>query len=181
MDPGWGTPLCWSRLTDSLRCHHYQFAHAALRSVAFAHPIQLMALLATPEAKSAFDSLLEQVDESCTGGEPRDFEASQVGVHTRRASGHPCAVIEMPPPRATGEAYYAAPVLLMDPDPEKVTVRYFTLEYSAAYGDEPSTVLAEWQASGHHVNYGLGPKPSVDAFLDAISTLLAESAIAGPA
>ena len=172
MDRGGESSLSSSLVTASLRCQHYQFAHAALRSVAFAHPLQLMALLATPDVKSAFDSLLEQVDDNCSGSEPRDFDATELTVYTRRAHGHPCAVIAMPPPRATGEAYYAAPVLLMDPDPEKVTVRYFTLEYSSADGEQPSTVFGEWEASGQHVNHGPGPEPSVDAFLGAISARL---------
>lgn len=161
-------------MTESLRCHHYQFAHAALRSVAFAHPIQLMALLAAPDAKDAFASLLEQVEETCKEqGEPCDFDPNQIGVHQRRAAGHPCAVVEMPPPRATGEAYYAAPVLLMDADPEKVVMRYFTLEYGAeAGGDAAGTVLGEWGADGHHLSHGAGPVPSLEPFLAAISALL---------
>jgi hypothetical protein len=162
-------------LTDTLRCHHYQFAHAALRSVAFAHPVRLMTLLATPEAQDAFSSLLEQVDENCKDrGEPCDFDASQLTLHRRRVMGHPCAVVEMPPPRATGEAYFVAPVLLMAPEPEDVKLRYFTLEYCAAEGEDAQagTVLGEWQASGQHVNYGVGPEPSLEPFLEAISALL---------
>jgi len=162
-------------LTDTLRCHHYQFAHAALRSVAFAHPIRLMTLLATPEAMDAFTSLLEQVDENCKDrGEPRDFDASQLVLHRRRVVGHPCAVVEMPPPRATGEAYFAAPVLLMATEPEQVKLRYFTLEYCAPDGEhgEAGTVLGEWQEDGQHVNYGVGPQASLEPFLDAVSALL---------
>ncbi|HWA76690.1 MAG TPA: hypothetical protein VG937_30365 [Polyangiaceae bacterium] len=157
-------------MTGSPRCHHYQFAHAALRSVAFAHPLRLMALLASPGAKEAFESLLEQVNETCKDcGEPADFNAEQLQIHHRRAAGHPCAVVVMPPPRATGEAHYAAPVLLMHGTPENVELRYFTLEYSTAYEAGPSTVLGEWQADGTHVNHGPGPAPDVEAFLEAIA------------
>jgi hypothetical protein len=160
-------------MTEPLRCQHYQFAHAALRSVAFANPVQLMTLLATPDVQSAFVTLLEQVEQDCKdGGEPCDFDASQIGVHQRRAAGHPCAVVEMPPPRATSEAYYAAPVLLMDVDPEKVALRYFTLEYAAEQGDGTGTVLGEWAADGRHVNHGVGPAPSLEPFLAAVSALL---------
>lgn len=163
-------------MTGSPRCHHYQFAHAALRSVAFAHPLQLMALLASPEAKDAFGTLLEQVAENCKDcGELADFDAGQIVVHHRRAAGHPCAVVAMPEPRATGEAYYAAPVLLMRGGPDDVDLRYFTLEYSAAHDAEASTVLGEWQADGTHVNHGPGPEPSLEPFLAAVAARLRDA------
>lgn len=161
-------------MTQPVRCQHYQFAHVALRSVAFVHPIKLMALLAMPDAREAFGELLEQVEETCKErDEPRDFDASQILVHQRRAAGHPCAVVEMPPPRATGEAFYVAPVLLMHEDPEQVVMRYFTLEYAAAEeGAEAGTVLSEWTADGRHTSYGIGPAPSLEPFLAAVSAQL---------
>lgn len=158
-------------MTTSPRCHHYQFAHAALRSVAFAHPLQFMALLASPEAATeAFTTLLEQVAINCKDcGEAADFSAADIRVHTRRAAGHPCAVVVLPAPKATAEAHYVAPVLLMSDQPENAALRYFVLEYSTADEANPSTVLAEWRVDGTHVNHGPGPAPNVELFLEAVA------------
>lgn len=160
-------------MSTSPRCHHYQFAHAALRSVAFAQPLKLMALLASPQATEAFATLLEQVAITCKDcGEAADFSAEDIRVHPRRAAGHPCAVVVMPEAKATAEAHYAAPVLLMGDTPENVELRYFVLEYSTAYEPNPSTVLAEWRGDGTHVNHGPGPAPNVELFLEAVAAQL---------
>jgi hypothetical protein len=167
-------------LTEVIRCQHYQFAHVALRSVAFAEPVKWLALLATPNARAAFASLLEEVAETCKErDEVGDFDASQLGLHLLRAGGHPCAVVEMPPPRATGEAYFTASVLLLLPDPEPAELRYFTLEYNTVDG-ATGTTLGEWQADGGHLNHGAGPEPNVQAFLSALSALLVNGSAASP-
>jgi len=165
-------------LTEGIRCQHYQFAHVALRSVAFAEPVKWLALLATPDARAALASLLEQVEETCKErDEVGDFDASQLGLHLLRAGGHACAVVEMPAPRATGEAYFTASVLLVQPELELAELRYFTLEYNTADG-AIGTMLGEWQADGGHRNHGKGPEPNLQAFLHALSAVLVSGSAA---
>lgn len=162
---------------SSVRCHHYEFAHVALRNAAFQQPIRFMNLLATPDAQDFMISLLQQVVEHCKDrGEIIDFDVSNTGLYLGRVGGHPCAIVEMPPPKATAEAFYVASVLLMpteEPrDPKEVKLRYFTLEKTFAYGDPPRTVLGEWAADQGHVNHGIGPEPRLELFVEAISALL---------
>jgi hypothetical protein len=165
---------------DQPRCPHYTFAHVALRSVAFQQPLQCLAVLASPDARAFIADLLQSVSEFCREqGREADFRANDVVVHMVRAGGYPCAVIEMPPPRATTETFYVALVLLVDPseaspDFEKVALRYFTLEKGFVLDGPPRTVLGEWTAEGSHVNYGDGPAPGLEPFLQAISELLAK-------
>lgn len=58
----------------------------------------------------------------------------------------------------------------------KVPVRFFTLEHSLNAEGGPRTVFAEWEAretGPRHLNYGDGPAPRLDAFIEAIALSLA--------
>ncbi len=163
---------------DEPRCHHYTFAHLALRSVAQEQPLAFLGVLASPDARRFLANLFQSVSEHCKEREPKpDFGIEDVAVHPVRIGHYPCAVIEMPRPRATTETFFVAAVLLADldqglPDSKDVKLRYFTLEKGFVIGGPPRTVLCEWTAEGSHVNYGDGPEPQLEAFTEAVREML---------
>src|SRR5207244_1090156 len=114
---------------------HYLFAPYARRGVAQNDPVYYLGVLASPGAREFLAHLLRTTaDHARPGDPPPDFTADDLTVHTVRAGGYPCAVVEMPPPRAMTEAFFTAAVLLADPrdaaDLAGAPVRYFTLEQS---------------------------------------------------
>jgi hypothetical protein len=164
---------------DAPRCHHYTLAHVALRQVALSQPLAFLGVLASPEATRFLSDLLRQVTANCRGREDRpDFAVDDITVYTLRAGKYPCAVIEMPRPRATAEAHMVAAVVLADlsgqPPGENPPVRYFTLEKGMTFGGPPRTVLCEWNDEAH-MNYGDGPPAEVPAFVAAVAAKLAAS------
>jgi hypothetical protein len=159
---------------DEPRCHHYTFAHYALRSVAFTDPLVYLGILASPKGQEFLARLLRSVSEHCKEREPQpDFDVEDISVHQVRVGRYPCAVVEMPRPKATTEIYFTAAVLLADPEdgmPESapMDLRYFTLEKGVVLDGPPRTVLCEWTSAGSHVNYGDGPEPQLEAFVRAV-------------
>jgi hypothetical protein len=142
-----------------------------LPSIALADPLTMMSALASDHADQILGWLLRQVNERCArAGSSVTLERDELKLHLLRIKDCPCAVIEMPPPQETTEAYYVAMLLLGD-EPAQAKLRYFTLEYSTVYMAEPTTVLAEWTPT-EHTNFGPGPAPSLGAFFNAISALL---------
>lgn len=153
------------------RCAHYQMAHVALRSVALRNPQEFLALLMTHKRRDFLASLLEQVAEHCAD-QPPDFTAEDLVLHPTRVLGSPCLVIEMPQPQVPPEAHLVAAWLAINDGPESAPLRFFTLEAAdATFGWR--TVLGEWDAKGEHMNLGQGPEPSVEAFVQAITAVVA--------
>jgi hypothetical protein len=172
-------PEAWSAddlLTDP-RCDHYAFAHQALRAVALDNPLGCLAVLASPDARPFLADLVRSVTEFCRdrGMEPSaGLAVDDLTVHRVRALGHPCAVVEMPAPRAAAEAHYVAIALTAEPS-ENPEARYFTLEKGLQLDGAARAVLCEWTADGTHRNYGDGPPLGVERFLRAIEDLLSGS------
>jgi hypothetical protein len=155
------------------RCHHYMLAHVALRMAAFEHPLGVLGILGSPDGRRFLADVLKSVSEHCKGRGPGpDFGADDLKICQGRVRRYPCAVVEMPRPRATTEAFFVALVLLADPDermpPADIKLRYFTLEKGFVLGGPPRTVLCEWTSEGSHANYGDGPPPRLDAFIRAV-------------
>lgn len=163
------------------RCHHYTLAHLALRTAAFDNPLGYLGVLASPDARKFLAFLLGQVSEHCREQEPRPgFGADDLVIHKVRVGGYPCCIVEMPLPRAPVEAYFTAAVVLANlddelPSSEPVQMRYFTLEKGVTLGGPPRTVLCEWNAEGTHSNYGSGPEPRVESFIQAMEGSLSRS------
>ena len=157
---------------------HYLLAHYALRSVALNDPVFYFGVLASPEARRFLTDLLRTTAEHLRPGDPPpDFTADDLTVHTVRAGGYPCAVVELPSPRAMTEAYFTAAVLLADPAAEApdlaaAPVRYFTLEKSFDLEGNPFAMMCEWSKGGAHANFGGGPPPRLDDFIKAVEYLL---------
>jgi len=166
---------------DEPRCHHYMLAHYALRGAAFDDPLACLGILASPDAQRFLSHLLQSVSEHCKEREPRpDFSAERLAVHKVRVGRYPCAVVEMPRPRATTEAFFVAAVLLADPkggmsESEEIELRYFILERGFVLGGPPRTVLCEWTSEGKHVNYGNGPEARLELFVRAVEEMVSKS------
>ncbi|MEM1182789.1 MAG: hypothetical protein AAGM22_30875 [Acidobacteriota bacterium] len=149
----------------------YVFAHYALRQIALDDPLQFLAIVASPEAEEFIGAVLEDVEEQVGG--KIGFDAAAVTIHLGRAKRFPCAVIELPEPKESPEAFMVALVALFDPEngppPDSIEGRFFTLEKGASFDGESWNVLAEWTADGGHSNFGAGPAPELGPFVAAIS------------
>jgi hypothetical protein len=164
---------------DEPRCHHYALAHYALRSAAFGDPLAYLGILASPDARGFLAHMLRSVSEHCKNEEP-GFAAEDIAVHPVRVGRYPCAVVELPRPRAAAEAYFTAAVLLADlqdrtPESAPLELRYFTLEKGITLAGPPRTVLCEWTSEGSHANYGDGPMPQLEAFVRAVEESISRS------
>jgi hypothetical protein len=168
------------------RCGHYFMAHYALRTVALQHPLETLAMLASPKGYDFLARLLDEVEEVCRdqGRPPPDFTAADLHIGYRRCVGnHPCAVVRFPEPQGTTEAHMVAIVVTSDlpaiapgaKELPQVDARYFTLEKGFRFkGGAERTVICEWTKTAH-LNGGDGPPPTVDAFLAAIEERLGPS------
>lgn len=167
---------------DRPRCHHYGLAHHALRRFAFEKPLAFLMLLASPDAQEFLSTLMAAILEECKEAEPQpDLPIEDVILHTGRVGSYPCVVVEMPRPKALAEAFFVAAVLLANLDeqisdnPKKVGLRYFTLEKAATLGGLPRTMLCEWTSDHRHLNYGDGPAPRLEMFIQAVEDLVSNS------
>uniref|UniRef100_A0A832A737 Uncharacterized protein n=1 Tax=Desulfacinum infernum TaxID=35837 RepID=A0A832A737_9BACT len=153
----------------------------AMRSMAFENPLGFLSILASPDAHKFLSSLMQSVSEYYSELEQGpDYTVEEFTIHKARVGRYSCAIIEMPQPRGRTEAFFVAAVLLADPDQsmfdsKKGGLRYFTLEKGFRLGGPPRTVLCEWTEEGSHVNYGDGPAPRLDLFIEAIEQLLSKS------
>lgn len=163
------------------RCIHYTFAHYALRTAAHENPLAFIAILASPDALKFLASLLNSVSEYCKEEAPsRSLQLDDFTIHCSRLGQYPCAIVEMPQPLAPTEAYFVAAILLANleqeiPDLKNVELRYFTLENGIRLGGPPRTVLCEWTKDGAHCNYGDGPPPRVQDFLETLKEMISKS------
>lgn len=206
---GWAAARIWSgrksvataalraRLTDgtlSPRAHHYYFAHAALKELAFEDPERLVIAMAAPEAETFLTELWEAVGKDVAsmavqqqqGGEsdPQIVPAEGLEAIPARVASRPAALVRLPEPRATTEAYFVAVVLNHEltepvkpaPEPE---VFYFTLEKGFSTDGSLRTVFCEWDETSHK-NFGDGPPADPRRFLDHVAAHLAAKATPAP-
>lgn len=142
----------------NLRDHHYNFAHRSLPHLFFENSLRVSQFL-EKNGEEALRTLWAQ----CEG---RNHEALPEGftcVHRRAGDETNLVVVAYPPPTSKAEAYFSALVV------HSGQPRYFTLEASfGRVGGRPRTVLAEWTAERAHYNYGDGPAPIMEAFVQAI-------------
>ena len=82
----------------------------------------------------------------------------------RPTPNHTIIIVQFPPPKRMTEAFYGAIVFWPDN-----RYRYFTLELTEGMSPDgsPRTVVGEWADLGH-ANYGEGPSPNPEAFLNAV-------------
>lgn len=159
--------------------HHYIFAHQVMKHMALSDPARFLAILASEHARDFISDMFNAICEK-VGAQSPEFAASDIRIHGRRVGGFPCAVIEMPEPKETAEAFFTATVLLADgqaplPEGRPLPARYFTLEKGYSFERRRErTVLCEWTTDSH-LNCGDGPPATVDDFCLAIQDLLKRS------
>ena len=153
---------------------HYALAHIALRKTALDDPLRCLAILDSPQAKSFIAAILESVSRLIE--RPAEFSAQMIEVHPVNVNNYPCVIVEMPEPSESGQAHFAALVVLVNsknglpPNSQQLRARYFTLEKGLSHDGRSRTVFAEWDRSTH-MNYGDGPEPTIEAFVGRIETL----------
>jgi hypothetical protein len=151
--------------SDWSRPHHYQFGHRALRDISGRHAANMPAMIEAGQMDEALARTWQEVGQQL----PVADRLEGAGL---TASLYPVAfgeivLITLPEAEHTNEAHFVAITLI-----EGRTPRYFTLEHSWTWENEPSTVLGEWNEQGH-LNYGEGPHPEPAAFLMAVQAHLA--------
>jgi hypothetical protein len=170
-DPGDLESLLGELNQDRPHCHHYSFAHLALRQAAFDHPPACLGLLASLEASGFLADLWQQVDEHCRSrGETSTINPAEFIVHKLCLGDYPCAIVEMPEPWFVTGAHFIALILhvpldQIDPQDRDAPLLYFTLERGASLDGVERTVLCSWTNDGMHCNHGSGPEPSLKAFV----------------
>jgi hypothetical protein len=160
----------------SSREQHYWFAHRTLPQILFQNPAVFFAATMERDAdplRALWCWLGERLGPA-TASVERDALAGEV---LRLEGVGLVALITLPPPRGLAEAYFAAAVYLQQSEepPETITVRYVTLELTRSSPENPGpepTMLGEWTVDGAHVNYGFGPAPTPEGFIEAVRALV---------
>ncbi len=157
------------------RAHHYVMAHVALRQIGLNDPLRYLAILGSDEATGFLEHIFKMVSGDIDD-EEADFSAEALQVHCQRIGKYPCAVVEMPEPRSTTEAFFTGLVMLKEmgtefTEDEKIPARYFTLEKGFEEDGTSRTVFCEWTDEAHS-NYGDGPQPTLVGFCEAIEAAL---------
>ncbi len=155
------------------RLQHYMMAHVALRSLAFENPLAYLGILGSPDANMFFAQLMESVSEQCPDEPDPGYRPDEISVHCLRVHSFPCAIVQMPSPKATTEAFFTAAVLMHDPshdipEPTQMKLRYLTLEKGFHADGTSRTVLCEWTSEGSHLNFGDGPPPELKLFINEL-------------
>ena len=159
-------------LLDKVRRRHYVFAHETLRKTAYEDPLFILNILTSTKRDMFLEHVLEMTDKRLT---PMDldykFSITDLSVRREWIGECPSVIIEMPTPRAVGEAYFVAIVLLAShhqgPD---VVMDYFTLELGVTKSGEKRTTFCAWSEEDAHRSYGDGPVPTIEGFMGMIET-----------
>ncbi len=153
--------------------HHYLFAHIWLRQIAYAQPAGIFGVLASSSRTSFLDNLLTRIDEKLTDCVPRSFTAADIQFFPCLIDERPCAILQMPPPQKTPEAFFVAIMSRLRVEEVAaaqkkengmlMAIDYYTLERPLPDAGIPS-VFCGWSQDGVHVNYGAGAEPILEAF-----------------
>lgn len=171
------------------RAHPYNFTHHLLPQLAWRRPEAVRRELRDPQlARELLHYLWEKAGETVPPVER--VVARGLRLHWHDVAGRATALLLLPAPQATTEAYCAAliyeagplpeelrPLLAEDEAEDEPRPRYFTLEATLGLddGQGPPTVICEWQGE-HRLYYGRGPagnRPNTsNRFLVALAQLL---------
>lgn len=148
--------------------HHYSFGHRLLPGLVLRGRTNFHELA----SRALLDQLLRSWWHEVGEGLPAEERLPPDGLQSElvNAGDVPVLLVTMPAACHAAEAYFVA----ITPHDEPDAWRCFTLEHAWTLDDQPVTVLGEWTAAGH-VNYGDGPPPERQAFLEAL-VLLASGA-----
>jgi hypothetical protein len=144
--------------TDRPRRHHYEFAHKLLPKVTMRPGVDLTSLVTkgalVPALLHSWDVLGRELNEE-DRLPPDGLTAELIGG---------TLLITLPRAEHAAEAHFVA---VAPCEPEQAR-RFYTLEHSWGFDDQPETVLGEWHA-GSHYNLGPGPVATRSGFLAALT------------
>lgn len=160
--------------------HHYHFAHTFLRQLAFAKPVELLEALDSPRCEGLLTELLRITAKTLGEAVPCAFGASDIKVSCLLLKNRPCAILQMPEPTEIAEAYFVAiwcryesyalaDEAIASPPANQPLIDYFTLERPSKPTPEWPTCFCSWSAEGAHRNFGLGPFPSYEEFVQFLT------------
>ncbi|MEJ7812234.1 MAG: CpXC domain-containing protein [Gemmatimonadaceae bacterium] len=164
------------------RPQHYHFAHHRLRG-AFADPENWVGALHSPDKDKILRGLWDEVTAACANdGHPTPLRSDGIKVHTARIQLYRAAIVEMTPPTGYGEAYFVALVLRRfgvggGSISEIPMLAYYTLELGEDEDGLPCTYFCEWKEDGSRNNFGRGPAPILEDFVEALAARVRETAL----
>ena len=152
------------------RLHYYCFVHRLLPQAAWSNPAAFCGAMASPDHEKILRAWWDSIGDDLPSAER--FPWPSISVIPSRVGSHFVILFTFPPPAAATEAFFSAfvlgPIKSANVDELKATPqKYYILEQSFCEGG-PATVFAEWTSDGTHRNYGDGPLPSAEAFLNHI-------------
>jgi hypothetical protein len=169
------------------RVHHYLFAFKALSQIFYDNPMQMLAILASPEGDDFLKSLWETTGrhakeaKPADGGgyvEPKGLRCVQRG----RAGDWAVAVVEMPKPVAPPEAWFVGLACRIPKTPppnteegmkqlQEAEARYYTLELALdVLKGGHKNFLCAWFKDGGRANYGECPATDAESFLSVVGS-----------
>jgi hypothetical protein len=172
------------------RAQHQVFV-SRLRELIFKDPFAYMNMLCSNEAKWFVDNLWKEVGDTCArpslrgGGSmealemdgsaaphPARLSPDGLGVELfRMHDGLVLAVVKVPPPKLSGEAYLIGILLPADPSLERdinrarKQVRFFVLN---RWESGRNTDFCEWKPNGKQLTYNIGAPKDPQGFAKAI-------------
>jgi hypothetical protein len=149
------------------RMQHYMFAHVVLRDLFFNDRDRLIQDILSKE--NGLQNFWYQVGDfyASSFDGPKQLDASGIVVETTEFDGRLFAVIQLPKPEQSPEAYFIG---LIMPHSSFSKSRYITLEYGKGEGNQSFTVLCEWDGE-NHLNYGEGCEPTIENFKDTLISM----------
>lgn len=160
---------------DAPRRQHYYFAHHYLRERAQENPRPLIDKLRS-QTGARYLSFLWVSRGLAVKPEEDDFipfdglECFPLNI----ADSYRGALVQFPAPERVSEVHFVAILLPLFGD-DSAPAEFFTLEFSLDEDRSKKTILGKW-VGGSHLNYGTGPPPEKDAFVEAITQFLLGSA-----
>ena len=147
--------------------HHYVLAHLALRQAADLDPYAFFSVMGTRRREELLEALWLQVCASCDEEGAASFIARDITVHTTIIGKFPTALIVMPEPHFTAEAYMVCVILQVPIDElehsRETEFRYFTLEKEHALRPAPTELCRAWKE--HALELWRWPRTDACGFL----------------
>lgn len=153
------------KLGGEPRFWNYFVGHVALRDFALRGD-GLPREAADPERSRGFFAMIlgKMAEQLGLPAEEAERLAGEFVVRHRSIGGYEAAIVQLPTPRGPTECHFVALLHAQG----GLLARFFTLE-DAGGG---VTMLGGWTAEEKRLNYGEGPPPEIDRFVEAVSRRL---------
>ena len=162
------------------RENHYVFAHYLLRDLSDSDPLRFLLTLRSSKGEEFLRGLWNQVTQKSHTNNLCQSNGDDITLVCCRIKEFHCNLITMPEPTRMTECYMIGFLTKLSAvkahkAPDSVDTRFFTLEKSVHLDGRNRIVLCGWSKEGEswkHVNYGDGPEPNQQAFMNRIFQLL---------